>query len=448
MSRIPVVAAVSGLVLGVLSAPASAAVPAVTQITGFSRSAATVSYAAPTVTFQGQLVQADDLKTPVSSEAVEITFRNQDGTATVGSETTDAEGRFSIDATLPGGGYVWATFAGDSQYRGTSTAMVSEPASHSESRLVLDPVPKSVSAGTTVTFSGTAQTKVGDAWQPLPRAAIELIGESFTTSEPDTTYQGSSGVDGRFGFPVRITETSGWRVETDRNDTYYENWYYGWSGASFSPSWIYGVSQTRITTFSVPAKVEAHAAYYNGALTASGTAQRWDGSAWVPLKDATVRIYYRPKGSSTWHADTTTGTGLDGSFSTVVNVRLGTADWQARIVQDDDTLPSTGPTKTDTVTDKVHFASVSASRGSKWSQVDGDVTDWYNGQESFSALVGLKVRLYYRRKGTATWHYYRTTTTWHHGIFDFTRLGRGRGYYYRVVFPAQGSFLGATSRTF
>jgi hypothetical protein len=79
------------------------------------------------------------------------------------------------------------------------------------------------------------------------------------------------------------------------------------------------------------------------------------------------------------------------------------------------------------------------------STIDGQVTDWYNGQPSFSSLRGMKVRLYYRAHGSKTWHSYRTATTGRNGSFAFS-VPKNRGYSFKVVFPAQGAFQSSTSR--
>ena len=79
-------------------------------------------------------------------------------------------------------------------------------------------------------------------------------------------------------------------------------------------------------------------------------------------------------------------------------------------------------------------------------QVSGQVTDWRKGQVSFSSLRGLKLRLYYRHKGSTAWHYYKAAKVGSHGLFHFSEA-KSQGYYFKVRLPAQGPFLSCGSRT-
>jgi hypothetical protein len=101
---------------------------------------------------------------------------------------------------------------------------------------------------------------------------------------------------------------------------------------------------------------------------------------------------------------------------------------------------------TTTITDRTHFASVIINRTSSESYINGQVTDWRNGQPSFSSLRGLKLCLYYRANGSKTWHAYKTTKAHAHGFFSFS-AAKNNGYSFKVVLPVQGPFLSCTSRT-
>jgi hypothetical protein len=312
------------------------------------------------------------------------------------------------------------------------------------SRLVLDPVPGAVPAGTSVTFSGTMQVQVNGAWQPFAGIPLTLTMEPYTSTQANISYATTSGSDGRFSLTETVSETSAWSVDTSVNDTYWGQWFPDYASASYN--WINGVSKTRVTGFSLPAKDEAHLAYNNG-MYASGAVERWNGSSWVGLVYGWVQLYYRPKGSTTWHKDNGGQTNAYGGFSVIAGVHLGTADWQARVSPAADTLTSTSTnTVTNTITDRTHFASVSIQRSSSGSSITGQVTDWYSGQVSFSSLRGLTLRLYYRPSNSATWHYYRTTTVGSNGWVHFSEA-KSHGYYFKVVLPAQGAFQSCTSRT-
>lgn len=183
------------------------------------------------------------------------------------------------------------------------------------------------------------------------------------------------------------------------------------------------------------------------AESSAGLVERWNGSSWAGLAYGRVQFYYRPKGSTTWHKDNGAQTDASGHFRNIVGVHLGTADWQVRVLPSSDTLTSTSTnTVTSTITDRTHFASASIQRNSSGSSINGQVTDWYNGQVSFSSLRGLKLRLCYRPTTSTTWHAYKTATVGSNGFFHFSEA-KSHGYYFKVRLPAQGAFQSCTSRT-
>jgi hypothetical protein len=445
MLRILAAAATTSAVLLTPAVPAAASTEQSTAITDFASSVNTVAYQQP-VTFTGELVEGLT-NDPIPNEPVQIEIRppGESTYVPVSTGTTGSDGHFTITTTLPSGGYVSAAFAGD-----TGLAPSSSPgwtlldAAHIPSRLVPDPVPTSVPAGTPVTFSGTMQVQVDGTWQPFEGAPLTLTMEPGTSSEPNRTYTTTSGADGTFTLTEPVSETGRWSVANTLNGTYSTEWYPLSTSATYNL--IYGVSSTRITGFSLPSHDEAHHAYYSG-MYATGTVERWNGTSWVDgLTYGWVDFYYRPKGSTTWHKDHSAQTDAYGHFRNVVGVHLGTADWQARVRPSADTLTATSTTVTSTITDKTHFRSASIYRRSWGSHINGQVTDWYSGQVSFSTLSGLKVHLYYRARGSSTWHAYRTATTARNGFFAFS-VPKSYGYYFKVVFPAQGAFQSCTSRT-
>ncbi len=436
----------SSAMLAASALPVDASSAQSTKIEDFASSVSNVSYQQP-VTFTGELVEGS-AETPVPDEPVQIEFEApiQGGFVPVATGTTGSGGQFTITTTLPSGGIVRAAFAGDT---GLAPAF-SYPsfgmglgATHLPSRLVLDPVPSSVPAGTPVTFSGTMQVQVDGTWQPFQGVPLTLTMEPYTSSQSNSWYATTSGPDGRFSLTEPLSETSDWSVDTTLHGDYGGDWFPDYARADYN--WIDGVSKTQVTGFSLPAKDEAHRSMY-----ATGTVERWNGSAWVGLAYGWVLLYYRPKGSTTWRRDSNpTGGQTDayGHFRGLVGVHLGTSNWQVRVRPSADTLTSTSTnTVTSTVTDRTHFASVSIYRSSAGSSIHGQVTDYYNGQASFSSLRGLKLRLYYRPKSSMTWHFYKTGTVGSNGFFQFS-AAKSYGYYFKVVLPAQGPFLSCTSRT-
>ncbi|MDX6390699.1 MAG: hypothetical protein QOJ73_1762, partial [Streptosporangiaceae bacterium] len=189
----------SSAALAAFALPAVATSAQFTLIEGFASSVDTVAYQQP-VTFTGELAEGS-AKTPVPDEPVQIEIQppGQSGFVTVATGTTGSAGQFSVTTTLPSGGSVRAAFAGDTDL----APSVSNPAfgsilraTHVPSRLVLDPVPSSVPAGTPVTFSGTMQVEVNGTWQPFQGAPLTLTMEPYTSTQPNATYPATTGPDG------------------------------------------------------------------------------------------------------------------------------------------------------------------------------------------------------------------------------------------------------------
>ncbi|MEV5749822.1 hypothetical protein AB0L00_18535 [Actinoallomurus sp. NPDC052308] len=445
MRRTLAALATSSAVLMASALPAGASPTQPTSIVGFASSVTTAAYR-QAVTFTGELTEGRT-QDPVAGEPVRIELRPPGETAyvPVATGTTGSDGHFTITTTLPSGGYVAAVFAGDTDLAPSrSTGWTLLQAAHLPSRFVLDPTPASVPTGTPVTFSGTMQVQVDGDWQPFAGAPLTLTMEPGTSSEPNVTYATTSGDDGRFSLTEPVSETGTWSVANTLKGTYWEEWFPNSATAGYAL--IYGVSKTRVMKFALPSHDEAHHAYEKG-LYATGEVERWNGASWVGLPYGWVDFYYRPKGSTTWHRDYTAQTDAYGAFRNIVGIHLGTADWQARVRTDADTLAATSTgTVTSTLTDQTHFAAAAIYRTSSKSSFEGRVTDWHNGQVSFSTLRGLKVRLYYRARGSKTWHAYKTATLGRNGAFSFS-ASKGKKYYFKVVFPTQGVYRTSTSRT-
>lgn len=77
--------------------------------------------------------------------------------------------------------------------------------------------------------------------------------------------------------------------------------------------------------------------------------------------------------------------------------------------------------------------------------VTGRVTD-NDGKISCDCVSGW-VKLYYRAKGSKTWHYDGKAKLDRDGEFWFDDSRHRKGYYFRLVFPRQGFLLGSTSKT-
>ncbi len=253
-----VLAASSAVLMTSSAVPAVAAVTQSAEFVGFTASVTTLTYQQP-VTFTGALT---DLRTkaPLTGEPVQIQLQSPGGTAyaPVATGTTGDDGTFSITTTLPSGGYVEATFAGDAAHGATRTMAKLLLTTHVPSRFVLDPIPASVPSGTPVTFSGTMQVQVDGDWQPFAGAPVELTMEPDTSSESNVRYATTSGADGRFSLTEPVTGTSRWIVTDELHSTYFTNWFPDSTDADYG--WVQGVSKTRVTGFTLPSHDEARRA--------------------------------------------------------------------------------------------------------------------------------------------------------------------------------------------
>ncbi|WP_026416257.1 hypothetical protein [Actinomadura oligospora] len=410
-----------------LQPAAYAATTVGTQFTDLSTSSTTVSYEHRTVTVRGllrQLVQRE--WQPLGGASVDVRLNG----TTVGAARTGADGTFSATVDLPSGGTLTAAFAGDDGHQSSRGTIASERADRAGTRVLLDPTPSSVRAGTTVTFSGVAQILLDGVWKPLPHVPISLT--------PSAPQRGMTGDDGRFSIPATVTAPDVWKAQPVAGSHAY------YSSDGSDGRIVQAYDDTRFVAFVMPSKTEAHHEAYATGRVQWGHGSHWGGPAQSPI----VALYYRAKGSTTWHSYGGMQTDDFGNFSIPVYGLLGTADWQARVVRDEANLPSTSGNVVHTTTDQGHFETVSASRSRRGTQVNGRLQDWYDGQHSFSTMKGLKVGLYYRRAGTKTWHWYRTTTTGKNGLVYFSGLKLGKGYYFRLYLPAQGPYLTTTSKTF
>ncbi|MCP2343760.1 hypothetical protein [Actinomadura rupiterrae] len=410
--------------------PAHAAAMSGTLFTDLTASTTTVGYEHRTVTVQGHLhhfVQRQ--RQPLAGVPVQIKLGGVLGTA-----TTDADGAFTATVDLPSGGILTVAFAGDAQNMSSWANVANERAQQAPSRVLLDPAPSSVRAGTAVTLTGVAQISLGGVWKPLPQVRIDLVrdrgaGDSTTTGD-----------DGRFRFEARADVPDAWTARLSYDSRFYYD--SGQAGAAV----IEAYDNTRFVFFKIPKTNEAHRP---GQIT--GRVQWSHGTQWgAPADPPIVSVFYRPKGSRAWHTIGGTQTDDFGNFSMVAYAPMGAADWQARVIGDHTNLASTSATAPHTITDQGHFANPAphADRSSRGTTVYGHLQDWYDGQHTFSNMGGLKVGLYYRRAGSRTWHWYRTTKTTKTGMIYIDRLGLGKGYYFRLYLPAQGAYLAATSKTF
>jgi hypothetical protein len=403
-------------------------------ITGFAATPATITYGHTTVTVSGKLVEYGRQTAGVPGEQVQVEF----GTSTAISTNTGADGSFSATVSLPKGGNVFAEFNGDTAYGYTRTGTVAINATAAQTRVTLNGLPAPVLAGNELTFTGRAEVKVAGSWEPLPGARVEL--DQVTSSLQEVT-SGTTGSGGQFSLTATVTGFGQYRVTLDAQ--------------AAAPLSLYGSSQsnvdltggsyrTRIAAVSLPATPEAHQSF-----TVTGVAQVWNGTTWTGYAGMPVQYFYQVQGTSTWVYAGAAQTDASGGFSGVASVQPGQLGWQIRVPASGDGnkfLPSASTTYAGLVTDQTCVTGLAVSRGRR-TEIQAQVQDsCATGQQSFGEVSGQVAEVYYSPRGSTTWSLLGQARTDANGFVDYMSDGSLRGSF-KVVFPAQGYYLGSTSQT-
>jgi hypothetical protein len=204
--------------------------------------------------------------------------------------------------------------------------------------------------------------------------------------------------------------------------------------------------QTRVPTFTVPASREVHSLF-----KVSGTAQRRAGSGWTAARSVLVEYFFRVLPSGKWTYAGTGRTNSRGAFSSKLGlVKFGHTAWQARVRTQTqgstEYLASTSATRDSFFTDRTYVTMFVAMHLYGYTDLAAIMTDYPpSGGVSYRTVTGVD-RFYYHPKGTNTWRYLGSARTDGSGSVAFARSGTVDGYF-RIVFPAQGDFLGSVSNT-
>lgn len=203
--------------------------------------------------------------------------------------------------------------------------------------------------------------------------------------------------------------------------------------------------QTRVSSFTVPATREVHSLF-----KISGTAQEHVGSRWTAAGSVLVDYYFRMLPSGKWvHAGTGT-TNSRGDFSSKLGlIKFGHTQWQARVrlLQRGSVeyLASSSRTRDSFFTDRTYVTSFVALHFAGETELGAIMQDWPpSGGVTYTTVRGV-AKFYYHPKGTNKWRYLGSSRTDSSGAVSL-ELGAINGYF-RIVFPAQGYFLGSVSKT-
>lgn len=204
--------------------------------------------------------------------------------------------------------------------------------------------------------------------------------------------------------------------------------------------------QTRVPAFAVPASREVHSSF-----KVSGTAQRRAGSGWTAATSVLVDYFFRVLPSGKWNYAGTGRTNSRGAFSSQLGlIKFGHLAWQARVrtqtQRGTEYLTSSSATRDSLFTDRTyvtHFVALHLEGGTDLGAIVQDYPQ--SGGVTYATVRGT-AKFYYHPKGTSTWRYLGSARTGSGGSVALALSGTVDGYF-RIVFPAQGYFLGSVSNT-
>jgi hypothetical protein len=373
--------------------------------------------------------------------------------ADLGSVTTAADGGFSLTTTVPGPGFLRATFAGDDTYARSLSQTTVNVNPRLSSRVLLDPLPAVVDPNTDFTISGQVQEQTPDgSWEPANWALVELARSN------QRTYLGP---DGRFSFTVQESAPTDWQIYAEPDAS-------SFNAATASPNEFVDVppQQTRITSLTVHSNGLAQQG-----LTLTVHADMQAGGGWKPYTGRLL-LFFRPKGSADWQTIPTdpswssVDAGGDQVFPNIPSPYLwippasGTGfgsrvaedgSWRAEVERVTSAPGRTGVTASESgevptvmqkygtsVVDKriVYSGGSHYLRAELWEPL-------ITGPGSIGMVPRQPVKVYFRYSGGTAWHYVTTTSTDGNGRLSAKLTLTHR--YYRLVYGGSAQYAGTTS---
>lgn len=427
----------AGSAFAAVTAAASVTTPI--EFMGFAVSPDIISYSNAQVTVSGRLVEDKDPSVGVAMLPVTVEYAPVGTGSAIATVLTDSWGNFTATATLPAGGTIRAISTGDATYGDAMSKAVLVQASPEDAVVTLNPQAGTlVAAGTSLTFTGTAQVSVDGTPEPLAGAPVRLL-----ENGADAASYATTGTDGTFSLPVTAASGGVWQA---RVDTVYPEDLSLYAESASNGVTVAVAHNTRVESFSVPATREAHSTF-----TVSGTVQQWNGITWAGAADVMVDIYYRVQPSAVWKQADSAQADSSGAFTAPASVTPGHSIWQARILAQgspDVYHASSSGTRVSFITDQTCFTGLAAGHLDGRTLVSGSVIDHCGTgakAQSFGIVKGT-AKVYYHPRGTSTWRYLGSARTGAGGSVAYTRNGTLDGYF-RIVFPAQGYYLSSTSKT-
>lgn len=399
-----------------------------------------VSYGHMQTTVQGVLETQNatpSLRQPVAGETIAVSLTAHDGTTTaLGTATTASDGTFSLAVTLPALGLVRAAFAGDSAYAAINSVRYASAAAL-PSRVTLDPLPASINGLTYLTVTGSAQMQAPDGtWIPAADAYISVHG---TTAN----YRANTETDGNGQFSVGF-----WVEDQGPFEVDISHGFYSFAGTSQSPGVPVTISPT--PTQVLKFRPGATPGIAQNGLTFTTHIDAWatnNGSSFWTGGVGPADLYFQATGQTTWTKMATSYVYFPDMAGFAVPAylpdgHLAEGSWQVRFpatpaFQGSESAVITLPVRIETWLTGVGLTTAGTAH-----LLAGTLDD----EPTSGPLASQPVKLYYRYKGTATWHYSKTATTGANGSFTL-KLPAGHRWW-EAVFPATGNYLGVTSAGF
>lgn len=445
------------------AAPASAASLTQTFITITSKNPK-ITYTDRHVTITGRLAEANKAATPLAGATLKVTELPfyADRWIDDGTTATGADGTFSITVTTTDLGQLRVGFVGDaSHWPADSQLIYPSPSAWLPTRITLAPLQDSITAGSTLHFTGHVEMQTPDGnWIPARRLNMRITNGTWSG------YAGQTDDNGNFtmslpGVGMRNTG-SGWGVASDTDPNY------NWAAGAHTPLTPVAVTpaQTRITGFTAgpnPATAQ-NGLSFTGHVDALIDGQ-WQGNTDSQGALAPLALYYQPKGSTTWIQATTAyfwrgpnpgDFHIDALPSYLWNgtgYYLTQGSWQVRVQQWNNIWQASS---TDGKPIDVHVkTTINGLRIRHWGP--------HNQRRSLigslaiqpgpglptglpTALPAQTITVYYRAKGSKTWHPIALTKTDNNGLFTFSLTQRPHGYY-RAVFTSNSYYDATNSPT-
>ena len=203
--------------------------------------------------------------------------------------------------------------------------------------------------------------------------------------------------------------------------------------------------KTRTVNTVVPARHEVHSPF-----KITGTVQADTAAGWTAVDGLTVAYYYRSSSTGTWKHVASSKTNTHGNFGWQATVvKFGHLQWQVRVAQQQvgsKAYQATGSeVKGSFFVDRsyvTNFVALHLSGGTSLGAIMRDFPP--NVGSVTDAQVSGTAKFYYRPKGSKTWKYLGSSRTDANGAIGLDEGSELSGTF-RIVFPAQGNFLGSSA---